>query len=69
MCRGILIGENMTDRLQHYAAHPYYLMGVSDEQQRIIAAVAQYLEFLETPSTNINKTVLYEIITGQQVAK
>ena len=44
-------------------------MGVSDEQQRIIFCVAQYLEMLETPSFSINKTVLYQIITGQQVAK
>jgi hypothetical protein len=59
----------MKERQKHFAQHPYYLMGVSDEQQRIIFCVAQYLEMLETPSFSINKTVLYQIITGQQVAK
>ena len=34
--RGILIGEKMKDRSQHFAAHPYYLMGVSDERERIL---------------------------------
>lgn len=29
----------MTDRSQHFAAHPYYLMGVSDERHRIIEAL------------------------------
>ena len=26
----------MTDRSQHFAAHPYYLMGVADERERIL---------------------------------
>jgi len=29
----------MDDRLQHFAAHPYYLMGVSAERDRIIELV------------------------------
>jgi hypothetical protein len=34
--RGIPIGVTVKDRSQHFAAHPYYLMGVADERERIL---------------------------------
>ena len=33
----------MTDRSQHFAAHPYYLMGVADERNRILALIHERL--------------------------
>jgi hypothetical protein len=35
----------MDDRLQHFAAHPYYLMGVSAERDRIIALMYELLAY------------------------
>ena len=56
MCRGILIGVKMNDPQQHFAAHPYYLMGVAAERDRIIALihariVEQDTDALETKLT------------------
>lgn len=33
---GFHIGEPMNDRFQHFAAHPYYLLGVTAERERIL---------------------------------
>lgn len=33
----------MNDRSQHFAAHPYYLMGVADERNRILALIHERL--------------------------
>jgi len=45
----------MKDRSQHFAAHPYYLMGRDDERERIIAlmyeALAYYNGLLITPKS------------------
>lgn len=39
MRRGIPIGGIMSDPQQHFAAHPYYLMGVKAERERIFAMI------------------------------
>lgn len=33
----------MEDRMQHFVAHPYYLMGVAAERDRIIAMILERL--------------------------
>ena len=36
MFGGILIGVTMSDPMQHYVAHPYYLMGVAAERNDLL---------------------------------
>ena len=36
MFGGILIGVTMNDPMQHYVAHPYYLMGVAAERNDLL---------------------------------
>jgi len=52
MFGGILIGVTMNDPMQHYVAHPYYLMGVAAERDRTIEAIhTQHKpEHIDTPS-------------------
>lgn len=36
---GFQLESNMDDRFQHFAAHPYYLLGVTAERDRIIELI------------------------------
>jgi len=54
----------MDDRMKHFAAHPYYLLGRSNERNRIITDIEIYLASLSQPSYSINITTLRKIIDG-----
>jgi len=56
----------MDDPQQHFAAHPYYLMGVAGERHRILANLQTYMESLVSPSYSINMTTLIELIQGDK---
>jgi len=42
---GFPIGENMFDLNQHFAAHPYYLLGAKNEKLHILELLKNNEEF------------------------
>lgn len=51
----------MDDRLQHFAAHPYYLMGIKAEKLRIIEILNErHIE--EHTEDNCPACITYELL-------
>ena len=65
---GFHIGEPMDDKFQHFAAHPYFLMGVKHERAVVIELIhsTHKEEHILTPSHVCRSCRIIMLIDGTE---